>query len=129
MNLIEQLIEDEFAAGNAGDVEAMLGLRTDDAVEIFPGSPPLVGQDAIRAAWNQDEGVLEQFIDRSIDEINVVGDWAFIRFSFTHVVSPESGGDAVATSSQGLWIIRQQSDGSWKIHWEMVNSSEEEAKS
>jgi uncharacterized protein (TIGR02246 family) len=124
MNLIEQLIEDEFAAGNAGDVEALVNLRTADAVEIFPGAPPLVGTDAIRAAWSQDAGIIEQYTDRSIEEINVVGDWAFIRFSFTHVVTPVAAGESSTGDSQGLWVLKQQSDGSWKIHWEMVNSSD-----
>ena len=124
MNLIEQFIEDEFVAGNAGDVEALLNLRTDDAVEMFPGMPPLVGQDAIRAAWSKTAGTLEQFVDRSIDDIKVAGEWAFIRFSFTHIVTPESGGEPSSTICQGLWVIRQQPDGSWKIHWEMVNSRE-----
>ena len=126
MNLIEQLIEDDFVAGNAGDVEALLNLRTDDAVEIFPGMPPLVGQDAIRAAWNQEVGVLEQFVDRSIEDIKVAGEWAFIRFSFTHVITAEEGGAPSTARNQGLWVIRQQPDGSWKIHWEMVNSSDSE---
>ncbi len=126
MNLIEQMIEDEFVAGNAGDVETLLELRTADAVEIFPGAPPLIGRDAIREAWNQETSVVEQFTDRSIEEINVAGDWAFIRFSFTHTVTSVTGGKPSATNSQGLWVIRRQSDGSWKIHWEMVNSSDTE---
>ena len=124
MEEIQKLIEDEFAAGNAGDNEALLDLRTDDAVEIFPGVPPLVGKDAIRASWNQVTDVVEQYTDRSVNEINLAGDWAFIRFSFTHTVTSVAGGESEVSACQGLWVIRRQPDGSWKIHWEMVNSSE-----
>jgi uncharacterized protein (TIGR02246 family) len=123
---IEKLIEEEFMAGNANDVEALLRLRTPDAVELFPGAPPIVGQDAIRAAWKQETDVIEQYTNRSIQEVNLAGDWAFIRFVFTHTITPVAGGDPHISNSQGLWIIRRQLDGSWKIHWEMVNSSDEE---
>jgi ketosteroid isomerase-like protein len=124
MNLIEQMIEDEFAAGNARDIEALLDLRTADAVEMFPGVPPLVGQDAIREAWSQESGITEQFTDRSIDDIKVAGEYAFVRFSFTHTVTPVASGKARAVVCQGMWVLHQQPNSSWKIHWEMVNSGE-----
>jgi uncharacterized protein (TIGR02246 family) len=124
MDAIEKLIEDEFKAANAGDNEALLNLRTADAVEIFPGSSPLVGKEAIRAAWNQVADISEQFTDRSVEEINLAGDWASIRFSFTHTVTQVVGGESRVSHCQGLWVIRRQSDSSWKIHWEMTNSSD-----
>ena len=122
MDSIQQLIEDEFAAGNAGDTEALLSLRTHGAVEMFPGEPTLVGKDAIRSEWGQGTDVIEQFTDRSVDDIQLVGDWALVRFSFTHTVAPANGGTANASRCRGLWVIRRQPDDSWKIHWEMVNS-------
>ena len=124
MNAINKLIEAEFAAGNAGDVEALLSLRTHDAVEIFPGELPLVGIDAIRAAWSQEGDVTEEFLDRSIEGVEMVGEWAFIRFSYRYRVSPKNGGDRNESNNQGLWILRKQADNSWKIHWEMVNTSD-----
>lgn len=122
--MIEKLIEEEFAAANAGDVEALLSLRTADAVEMLAGELPLVGQDAVRTAWSQEADFTEQFTDMSAKEIRLAGDWAFMRFSFTHTLTPVTGGDPTVRNGQRLWIIRRQADNSWKIHWEMVNSSE-----
>lgn len=124
MDAVEKLIEAEFSAANAGDNEALLNLRTDDAVEIFPGSPPLVGKKQIRAEWDQPSDITEQFTDRSIEEINLAGDWGCIRFSFTHTITAVAGGEASISHCQGLWVIQRQPDNSWKIHWEMTNSSD-----
>jgi len=122
MDTIQRLIEDEFAAGNAGDTDALLSLRTDDAVEMFPGEPTLVGKDAIRSAWSQETGLTEEFTDRSVDDIQLAGEYAFVRISFTHTATSINGGDANVSRCKGLWVIRRQPDDSWKIHWEIVNS-------
>ena len=124
VDAIVKLLEEEFAAANAGDVEALLDLRTDEAVEMLPGDQPLIGKDAIRKAWNQESEIIEQYKNLSIEEINLVGDWAFTRFSYTHSLTPVSGGDPIIQNGQGLLIAQRQPDSSWKIHWEMVNSGE-----
>ena len=124
VDAIEKLLEEEFAAANAGDIEALLGLRTEDAVEILPGDQPLIGKDAIRAAWNQEAEFVEQYKNLSIEEIELVGDWAFTRISFTQSSKPVIGGDPIVQNGQGLLIVQRQPDSSWKIHWEMANYSE-----
>ncbi len=118
------LLEEEFAAANAGDVEALLGLRTAEVVEILPGEPPLVGKDAIRAAWSQEADASEQFTNRSIRDTRLAGDWAFTHFSFTQTSTPVTGGHPVVRNCQGLCILRRQTDGSWKIYWEMASVSD-----
>ena len=124
MGVIEKLLEEEFAAANAGDTEALLDLRTDEIVEMLPGEPPLIGKDEIRIAWNQETDIIEHFKNPSIEDIEFVGDWAFARFSYTQTLTPVTGGDAIVRKGQGLLILQRQPDSSWKIHWEMVNTRE-----
>ncbi len=124
MDAIEKLLEDDFEAGNAGDVEALLRLRTEDSVSIFLGEPELVGKDAIRAAWNQDTDFVAEYTDRSVEEIRIAGDWAFVRFTFAYTERPVDGGESSSRNCRVMWVIHQQRDATWKIHWEMVNSSD-----
>jgi len=125
MDAIQKLIKDDFAAGDAGDIEALLELRTDDAVEIFSGALPLIGKDAIRTEWNQQiTDVTEQFKERTIEEIRLAGDWAFVRYSFIYTVTPWAGGESIDSNCNAVLVIRRQPDDLWKIHWEMVNSSD-----
>ena len=121
---IDELLEEEFAAANAGDVERLLSLRTAEAMEILPGALPLVGRDAIRIAWSLDTDVVERITNRSIEDITIAGDWAFARFSFTQTSTPVAGGEPTVYSCQAMLIVRRQTDRSWKIHWEMANVSD-----
>ena len=41
---IEKLLRAEIAAANTGDLEALLDLRTSDAVEMLPGESSLIGR-------------------------------------------------------------------------------------
>jgi len=45
VDTIKKLLEDDFAAGNAGDIEALLSIRTDEAVYIFKAQQPLFAND------------------------------------------------------------------------------------
>ena len=120
---LEKLVRAETAAANTGDLEALLDLRTADAVEMLPGESSLIGKDAIRAASGEDSAYTEQFTNVSTEEVRVIGDWGFIRISFVQTLTPISGGEPIVFSGRTLLFVQRQPDKSWKIALEMVNSN------
>ena len=75
---IRRLSESWVAATKAGDVERLLALVTDDVIFLPPNAPEIRGKPAVEGVYRMffaQFGSVEQ--TPSIDEIQVVGDWAF----------------------------------------------------
>jgi uncharacterized protein (TIGR02246 family) len=89
---IRQLVETWAAATKAGDVETVLSLMSDDAVLLVPGQPPM-GKADFEAAAKAHSGDNAPKFDGSseIQEIKVVGDWAFMVTKMRLVVTPARG--------------------------------------
>ena len=85
-----------------------------------PNQPAVQGRGDIQA-WFE---ALPPASDVNLEwaEIEGVGDVAFVRGSFTLIVTPE-GMDAVADTGKFLNVRRRQADGSWLIHREIFNSN------
>ena len=92
-----------------------MSLFTADAVLMVPGGEKLVGQQAIRA-WHETawQGYAHE-CSGTIDEVQVHGDWAFVRGTFTSVLTPTSGGTPTQDSGQFINISQRQADDSWKL--------------
>jgi uncharacterized protein (TIGR02246 family) len=78
---IRQLVSTWMAASKAGDVETVLSLMADDVIFLMPGQEVMGKADfavAARAQSGQGDKGAPQFDGRSeIQEIKVLGDWAF----------------------------------------------------
>lgn len=106
------------------DLERFIDFFTDDVVCMPSDEQPVVG----RAAWRS--WLLEWWEEKTVnrmdlmtDEILVFGDWAFERHHETQVTSPRGGGEARQASFKGVWILRRDAGGSWKIARYVWNSS------
>jgi ketosteroid isomerase-like protein len=77
-------------------------------VEILKGKE--AGRESVRSWFEQSD--METSI--SVDEIKVLGDWAFARWSFEFQYTPKSGGDTTQRNGKEIWILKRQPDGSWK---------------
>ena len=111
-----------FAAEAAGDVERWLSCYTGNAVLLPPGEHAVVGTQAIRA-WAAP--FFERYdLHESSDEreVEVAGEWGFIRAHWTWTLQPKDGGEAATDSGKSIWIVRRQPDGSWKIARAIWNS-------
>ena len=91
---IRKLVETWMAATKAGDVEAVLGLMTDDVVFLVPGRPPMRKSEFAAASKMQSQEAAPRIDGSSeIQEIKVLGDWAFmwarLRVSMTPAGGPE----------------------------------------
>ena len=54
-------------------------------------------------------------VEFTVDEIVIVGDWAFERHLDSAVYTPNAGGDSRHLFNKGIFILRRQPDNDWKI--------------
>jgi uncharacterized protein (TIGR02246 family) len=85
---------------------------SDDVVFMIPGRKPF-GKQEFLAGMKTMEGV-EIGATSDIQEIKVLGDWAWIRNRLRVVITPPDG-QPIARSGYTLTILRKESDGRWVI--------------
>ena len=109
---IREVVATWMAASKAGDHDTVLSLMTDDAVFMVPGAEPF-GKAAFAAASRPAGPTL---IEGSADivEIEVLGDWAWLRTHIEVTVSPP-GGPPKTRSGYTLTILRKEPDGKWRL--------------
>ena len=110
---IRQLVSTWIAATKAGDVDKILSLMTDDVVFLLPGQPVMHKADFAAAAWaqsNQDAPQLDAASE--IQEIQILGDWAFMWTKLTVALTPPGGAQAHKRAGHTLTILKKQS-GKW----------------
>jgi len=106
-------VETWMRASQAGDTETVLGLMTDDALFMVPGQPPF-GKEAFKAA-SQGQQNFTIAGKSDIQEIRVLGDWAYMRNHLEITITPKDGGPAVKRSGYTLTILQKQADGKWQL--------------
>jgi len=106
LDAIEALNHRDVQAALAGDPAAMMSQWTDGFVLLPAAGPIMRGRaviaEAFRGMRSQTE-ILEYTLD--IQEVGVVGDYAFQWGTYHYVARPRDGGEAT-----------RQPDASWKIH-------------
>lgn len=109
---IRDVVARWFAASQAGDTKAVLELMTDDAIFMVPGREPF-GKDEFDKT---SEALKDVRIDGNADirELEVLGDWAFIRSHLTVTMTPRNAA-AVRRSGYTLTILRRGEDGHWRL--------------
>jgi uncharacterized protein (TIGR02246 family) len=109
---IRELVAAWMAATKAGDLAKVLSLMADDVVFLVPGRPPF-GKADFAAAWQGMQGVrIEGRND--IEEIQVLGDWAFTRNRLDLAVTPP-GGTPVCRAGYTLSLYRKAPTGAWVL--------------
>lgn len=109
---IRDLVATWMAASKAGDHDTVLGLMTDDVVFMVPGREPF-GKEAFAAASQGMQGMrIEGTSD--IVELQVLGDWAYLRNRLNVTITPP-GGSPTTRSGYTLTILRKEADGRWLL--------------
>jgi uncharacterized protein (TIGR02246 family) len=112
---IRQLVSTWMTASKAGDVDTILSLMADDAVFLVPGQPVMRKTDFAVAACAQSGQGAPQFDGRSeIQEIRILGDWAFMWTKLTVVVTPPGGTQSMTRAGHTLSILKKQ-NGKWVL--------------
>jgi uncharacterized protein (TIGR02246 family) len=108
---IRELVATWMEASKEGDLETVLSLMADDVVFMVPGQQPF-GKAAFQAA---SEGMKNLRIDgkSDIQELQVLGDWAYLRSYLEVMVTPPDG-KPMRRSGYTLTILRKER-GRWLL--------------
>jgi len=110
---IRELVATWLAATKAGDLAGVLALIAEDAVFLAPGQPPMEG----KAAFAEAQAGLAQVdfdAQSEIEEIRVLGDWAFLRTQLSIFLKPKKGGTPIRREGSTLSILRKER-GAWRL--------------
>jgi uncharacterized protein (TIGR02246 family) len=124
---IRRAVEEFVTAFNAGDMSRILGIFTDDLIDMSAGEPTRTGQAArehFLSRVTETHAKYSPHLVITIDEIQVVSNWAYDRGSLTVKLVPRGGGETSFVRQRYLEIWRRGSDGKWRIAIEMDNTVE-----
>lgn len=111
---IRQLVSTWMAATQAGDVETVLSLMAEDVVFLVPVQPPMRKTGFADAARAQSGHGGPRFDGKSeIQEIKILGEWAFMWTKLTVVVTPP-GGNPMTRAGHTLSILKKE-NGKWVL--------------
>lgn len=111
---IRELVSTWMAATKAGDIETVLSLMSDDALFLVTGQPPMRKTDFAKLAKEQGADAPEFHGRSEIQEIQILGDWAFMWTHLTVKVTPTRGGRSVTRAGNTLTILRKDG-GRWLL--------------
>lgn len=110
---IRELVETWFTASRIGDTATVLSLMTDDVVFMVPGRKPFGKEEFAAAAEGMKDVRIEARSD--VQELQVLGDCAFLRNYIEMTVTPPAGGVPIRRSGYTLTILRKETDGRWRL--------------
>lgn len=112
---IRQLTSTWMTATKTGDVDTILSLMSDDAIFLVPGQPVMRKPDFAAAARAQSGPDAPKFDGSSeIQEIRILGDWAFMWTKLTVVATPPGNVASITRKGYTLTILEKQ-DGKWVL--------------
>ena len=103
------------AAVEAGDIEALGRLMTEDIVVIHGNGRLVCGKEAM---MNDTARSLKDFSVRQTvesEETIVAGEWAFDRAKVHTVISTREGGETKQFDSRTVTLLRKHSEGEWRV--------------
>jgi uncharacterized protein (TIGR02246 family) len=123
LEAIDRVRAAHVAALNAGDAEAWAAQFTDDGVQMPPNAPVNVGRTMI-GSWSRD--FLNQFRVRfslAVDEVRVLGEWAFERGGYTISLDPKAGGPRMPDIGKYITVYQRKAGDTWRMARDIWNSS------
>jgi uncharacterized protein (TIGR02246 family) len=109
---IRDLVDTWLAATKAGDLDTVLNLMADDVVFMVPGQEPF-GKEIFEAnSLTMKDLRIAGTCD--IQELRILGEWAWLRNRLEVTITPPNGKPSVR-SGYTLTILRKNSDGKWLL--------------
>ena len=109
---IREVVQAWMDLTRSGDFEAVLDLMTDDVIFLTPGREPF-GKQEFREHSQQRAGMRID-ANNDIQEVQVAGNWAWMRSRLAITVTPPAG-EPVERSGYALTILRKGGDGRWRV--------------
>lgn len=109
---IRELVANWLSASAAGDTEKVLTLMSDDVVFLIAGQAPMNKKEFAASQSALKDFDLQATSD--IQEIKVVGDWAYCWNKLAVQITPRGGGATMHRAGNVLSILNKQ-HGKWVI--------------
>lgn len=109
---IRDLVQTWMDASRRGDTAAVLELMTDDVLFLTPSREPF-GKEAFRQS-SEAMGDVRMEGRAEVQEIEVLGGWAWIRNHIDLVLTP-SEGEPLRRAGYTLTILHKGDDGRWRL--------------
>jgi len=112
---IRRLVSTWMVATKAGDTDTVLSLMADDAVFLVTGQSVMRKDDFAAAAKAQAGEDGTRFDGTSeIQEIKVLGDWAFMWAKLTVIITPPGSAKSITRAGYTLTILKKE-NGKWVL--------------
>jgi len=112
---IRSLIATWLDASSRGDLDRVLELMAEDVVFLGPGRPPMRGREAFAAATRAAEGHSRMEGRAEVQEVRVLGDWAYSWTQLSVTIHPVAGGIPARLEGPVLSVLRKTGPGRWVI--------------
>ncbi len=111
---IRDLVDTWMTASKAGDTETVLSLVTDDVVFMLPDHEPF-GKAQFAEMSRKQQGMQIEGTSKII-ELQVLGDWAFMRnYVDVTVTPPGTTAAPIRRAGYTLTLVRKNADGRWQL--------------
>ena len=101
-------------------LDYLMTFYADNAVLMPPNQPVVIGKEAIRSRF---EGIdFTGELSSKEEDLQVSGDWAFMRLSYTESVTPQAGGETTTEIGKWVVILQRGERGGWTIATEIWNA-------
>jgi ketosteroid isomerase-like protein len=116
-------LRDEFvAAFNREDSSALSNLLEGDSVGMPPNRAALQGLAETQAFWRGGFAVAKSRVEFTSARVEIAGDIAVDEQRWSMDSTPQGGGMPVHDEGKGIWLLRRQQDGNWKVARAIWNS-------
>ena len=112
---IRDLVATWMQATIAGDIDRIRPLMSEDVVFLTPGQPPMRGREAFAAGFEKALTRMRIEPSSEIQEVQVLGDWAYCWNHLTVKMTPLQGGSPTQRAGDVLTICRKNPDGNWVL--------------
>lgn len=111
------------AVWDSGNAEALLSLYAEEPVLMPQDLLIVIGRSAIRSLYRS---LFKEYIIRGtgkVVEADASGNLGYIWSSYSLTATPKTNGVPTTSKGKSLFIVRRQSDNSWKIARLIDNSN------
>jgi uncharacterized protein (TIGR02246 family) len=111
---IRELVATWMSASKTGDIDMVLSLIAEDAVFLVPGHAPMHKADFAAASGRPGPDAPQFDGSVGIQEIRIMGEWAFMWSQLAVVMTPPGGGPSIKRAGHTLTILKKN-QGRWLL--------------
>jgi ketosteroid isomerase-like protein len=121
LGAVKQAHASYVAAINSNKPEQWLASLDDEVVLLVPNQKPIAGKPAVGEWTSRYLREVTTRWSKALDDVQVTGDWAFGRYSYTAsdsviIRDPETDGGGTANDTGwGLIVYHKGPDGVWRV--------------